>query len=167
MDVGVRISTANPVLAREFALAMDFWTEVLDLEWHEVDSDDCAVELVDGTPQVFDGVSLCGCLTARSQFPDRPRFEGWVAFNPALKFTKKEMFLDSVHEIGHLFGLPHNPDSQSIMYFDELDKSVTLDSADLEELAARHKLRAGVSENGGRIMVAPGRPGRDRIALRH
>ena len=32
VDLGVRISTANTVLARQFARAMDFWAEILDLE---------------------------------------------------------------------------------------------------------------------------------------
>jgi hypothetical protein len=158
LDLGVRISTSNMALARQFARAMDFWTGVLDLDWHEVDSQNCALQVVDGTPEIFDSASRCECLTARSQFPDRPGFQGWIAFNPGFKFTKEEMFLDSVHEIGHLFGLPHNPSDLSVMYFDELDKSATLDSADLDALAARHRLRAGIFGNGGqtdaRVMVS-------------
>jgi hypothetical protein len=35
------------------------------------------------------------------------------------------------------------------MFFLELDDSVSLDAADLRALGARHKLRAGVFENGG------------------
>ena len=34
------------------------------------------------------------------------------------------------------------------MFFLELDDSVSLDTADLRALAARHKLRAGIFENG-------------------
>lgn len=152
VNLGVRISTLNVVLARQFERAMDFWTDIVDLDWHEVDSEDCAIELVDGTPQLFDSANPCGCLSARSQFPDRLAFEGWIAFNPRLKFSKQEMFLDSVHEIGHLLGLSHNPSDLSVMYFDELDKSASLDSADLEALAARHKLRVGIT--GTRVPVS-------------
>jgi len=159
MDLAVKLSTSNAALAQQFERALDFWTGVLDLDWHEVDSEDCSVQLVDGTPEIFDSVSRCGCLTARSQFPDRPAFQGWIAFNPRLKFSREEMFLDAVHEIGHLLGLSHNPDSLSVMYFFELEKSVSLDSVDLDALAARHKLRAGIVEKGAiadtRIMVLP------------
>jgi Matrixin len=156
VDLGVRVSTSNTVLVRQFAKAMDFWTAVLDLQWHEVDSEECSIQLVDGTPALFD---WCTCMSARSQFPDRSGFQGWIAFNPRSKLTKQEMFLDSVHEIGHLLGLPHNPNDLSVMYAFELDKSASLDAADLDALAARHRLRASlVSERGSMAhirVVAP------------
>src|ERR1700722_18831720 len=82
VDLAVRISTTNPLLAQPFSRAMDFWSGVLDLEWHEVSSEDCAIQLVDGTPALF---NFCTCLTARSQIPDRPDFQGWIAFNPRFK----------------------------------------------------------------------------------
>ncbi|HWE49680.1 MAG TPA: hypothetical protein VG273_07825, partial [Bryobacteraceae bacterium] len=34
MNLGVRVLTANLVLAEEFRAAMDFWAQVLDLQWH-------------------------------------------------------------------------------------------------------------------------------------
>jgi hypothetical protein len=141
VDLGVRISTANALLARQFARAMDFWTDILDLEWHEVHSPDCSIQLVDGTPGLFDPAAIA----ARSQFPDRPSFQGWIAFNPVSKLAEHEMFLISVHEIGHLLGLQHNPSGSSVMFFLVLDESVSLDTADLNALADRHKLRAGVT----------------------
>lgn len=144
VDLGVKLSTANAILARQFARAMDFWAGVLDLDWHEVNSDDCSIQLIDGSPQLFNIDGECTCVAARAQFPDRPDFQGWIAFNPEMNSTVREMFRDSVHEIGHLLGLPHNPDSSSVMFFSDFGQDVSLDEADLEALAARHKLRKGV-----------------------
>jgi len=148
LDLRVRFSTSNPVIARQFARALDFWAEVLDLEWHAADSLDCTIQVVDGTSGLFDAAGK-GCIVARSQLPDRPAFQGWIAFNPRSRLTEYKMFEVSVHEIGHLPGLPHNPSGSSVMFFLELDDSVSLDAADLRALGARHKLRAGVFENAG------------------
>ena len=149
VDLGVRISTSNPALARQFARAMEFWAQVVDLDWRRVDSQDCSIELVDGTPELFDTVGMA----ARAQFPDRPGFEGWIAFNPGARLTEHEMFVISVHEIGHLLGLPHNPDGSSVMYFLELDQLATLDAADLSALAYRHKLRPDIFGKNGAIVA--------------
>lgn len=145
MDLGVRFATLNPELARQFERALDFWAGILDFDWREVDSQDCSIQIVDGAPRLFEVGDGCACVAARSQYPDRAHFEGWIAFNPAVKFTDNEMFLDSVHEIGHLFGLPHNPSSSSVMFFSDFDQAVSLNADDLEALASRHKLRQGVS----------------------
>ncbi len=106
--------------------------------------------LLDGTPSVFD---FCTCLSARSQFPDRAEFQGWIAFNPRVKLSRQEMFLDSVHEIGHLLGLAHNANESSVMYWSELAKSTTLNAADLDALAARHKLRPEFLHKSGKVRV--------------
>jgi hypothetical protein len=145
VDLGVRISTSNTVLARQFERALEFWTGVVDLRWHPEDSQDCSIQLVDGTPDLFKAAGMA----ARAQLPDRPGFEGWIAFNPGSKLTEHEMFLISVHEIGHLLGLPHNPNGSSVMFFLGLDSSVSLDRADLDALASRHKLRADIAARGG------------------
>jgi hypothetical protein len=144
VDLAVRISTSNNLLAREFARAMEFWTEVVDLQWHPVDSQDCSIQLVDGTPELFDAAGIA----ARSQSPDRPGFEGWIAFNPGSRLTEHEMFLISVHEIGHLLGLQHNPSGSSVMFFFDLDRPPVLDRADLDALASRHKLRPAFARIG-------------------
>ena len=144
-DLGVRISTSSKPLARQFARAMDFWAEILDIDWHEVTSQACSIEVVDGTADLFNSATIA----ARAQILDRSAFQGWIAFNPGSRLTGHDLFVISVHEIGHLLGLPHNPNGSSVMFFFKLDDSLSLDAADLAALAARHKLRAGILENGG------------------
>jgi hypothetical protein len=141
MDLGVRIATSNPALAQQFTRALEFWRSVLDFDWHLVDSQACSIQLVDGTPDIFSSPGTCTCISARSQLPDLPAFQGWIAFNPRLKLTDHEMFLISVHEIGHLLGLPHSSNGSSVMFFLDLDEPVSLDRADLHALADRHTLR--------------------------
>jgi len=148
MNLGVKISTSNPALGREFREAMDFWSQVLDMRWHEDASATCAVQLVDGTPSI-----LKRSIVARSQFTDWDNFQGWIAFNPTAPLTREEMFLTAVHEIGHMFGLKHNPSSRSVMYYLDLEGSEVLDSQDLSTLASRHRLRA--SSLAGPITVTP------------
>jgi hypothetical protein len=162
LDLAVRISTANRVLAEQFENALDFWSGILDLDWHEVGAtDECSMQLVDGTPSLF---NWCVCMSARSQLPDREDFQGWIAFNPRFKLSKDTMFLDSVHEIGHVLGLAHNPDESSIMSTFGDEKSAWLDAADLDELAIRHTLRPGIMGPGGRMNVMVRLP--NRIAER-
>ncbi len=154
VDLGVRISTANKALARQFLQAMDFWAGVLDVEWHKTESRDCSIQLIDGPPALFDAAGGRAVAVARSQLPDRPSFQGLIAFNPCLNPTEHEMFMVSVHEIGHLLGLPHNPSGSSVMFFLELDDPVFLDVADLNALAVRHKLRPGIFEKA-RLAAIP------------
>lgn len=150
VNLGVRISTANPSLARQFERAMDFWKGVVDVDWHEEDSEECSIQLVDGEPDLFDASGIA----ARSQFPDRPEFQGWIAFNPGSRLTEHEMFIVSVHEIGHLLGLAHNPSGSSVMYFLNGDGIASLDASDLYSLSDRHKLRAGILGTDGLVTRA-------------
>jgi len=152
LDLAVRISTANKDLAKEFENALEFWSGVLDLKWHEVDADaECSMQLVDGTPSIF---NFCVCMSARSQLPDREGFQGWIAFNPRYELSKDEMFLDSVHEIGHVLGLAHNADQASVMSsFGSDVRFAWLDAADLDALALHHTLRPGVVDPRARADV--------------
>jgi len=147
LNLGLKISTTNPALARQFERAMDFWRGVVDLDWHPDNSQNCSMQLVDGEPDLFDAAGIA----ARSQFPDRPEFQGWVAFNPGTTLTEHEMFIVSVHEIGHLLGLAHNPSGSSVMYFFRLDGPESLDAADLNALSDLHKLRSGILGKEGAI----------------
>ena len=139
MSVGVRFATANPLLPSEFRSALNFWTKVLDFEWHEDDSQNCSIEVVDGKRELFEPEPEN--MAARSQFPDRLAFQGWIAFNPVVKLGKPELYRIAVHEIGHMLGLHHNPNIRSLMYSLDMDCSDSLDPADLATLAAHHKLR--------------------------
>jgi hypothetical protein len=139
MNLGVRIATANPVLAEQFRAAMDFWAKILELEWHEEKTQNCSIEVVDGERPLFEPEP--DNMAARSQFPDRRDFEGWIAFNPAIPLSRMESYRISVHEIGHMLGLRHSTNIKSLMYGFDLDDSQSLDPADLAFLADRHKLR--------------------------
>jgi hypothetical protein len=136
MNLGVKIATSNPVLAQEFRQALDFWSTVVDMRWHDDDSDSCAMELVDGTPAI-----LKTSIVARSQFTDWDNFQGWIAFNPKAPLTTDELYLTAVHEIGHMLGLKHNPSIHSVMYYLDLEGTEVLDPSDLATLAVHHKLR--------------------------
>src|SRR5450631_113389 len=67
MDLGVRVATANAFLAEQFRRAMDSWARILDLDWHEDDTQDCSIQLVDGERALFQPAAI----VARSQLPDR------------------------------------------------------------------------------------------------
>jgi len=136
MNLGVKISTSNTVLAHEFRQALDFWSRVLDMNWHEDDSNSCAMQLVDGTSAI-----LKTSIVARSQFTEWDNFQGWIAFNPRAPLTNTELYLTAVHEIGHMLGLKHNPSAHSVMYYLDLEGSEVLDETDLAMLAGRHKMR--------------------------
>ena len=136
MDLGVRIATSNPVIARQFRKAMDFWAGVLDMSWHEDNSNSCALAVIDGAPDLF-----TSGMAARGQFTDRANYQGWIAFNPKDDETEDEIFTTAVHEIGHNLGLHHNASAYSVMYFLSLDGKLLLLSDDLAALRARHTLR--------------------------
>jgi hypothetical protein len=137
MDLGVRVATANQVLAEQFRHAMDTWASILDLDWHDDDTENCSIQLVDGQRQLFQPAAVA----ARSQLPDRLFFDGWIAFNPGQALSAIEMYRISLHEIGHVLGLPHSSNPRSVMYSFNLEDQEWLDPSDLAVLAIHHKLR--------------------------
>jgi matrixin len=137
MDLGVRVATANPSLAEQFRHALDSWARILDLDWHEDDTQNCSIQLVDGERELFPSAAMA----ARSQLPDRLDFQGWIAFNPAQTFSETDLYRISVHEIGHVLGLQHSANATSVMYFLNLEGLDWLDPTDLAALAIHHKLR--------------------------
>jgi predicted Zn-dependent protease len=137
MDLGVRVATANQVLAEQFRHAMDTWASILDLDWHEDESENCSIQLVDGERQLFQPAAVA----ARSQLPDRLFFDGWIAFNPGQTLSAIELYHISLHEIGHVLGLQHSSNAKSVMYSFNLEDQEWLDLSDLAALAQHHKLR--------------------------
>jgi hypothetical protein len=150
MDLVVRIDTVNPAIAVAFRRALAFWSNVLDMSYHEDAASDCSLALVDGTPEVLSASQN----VARSQFADMANFQAWIAFDPHAPdyMTPDEMYATAVHELGHLFGLRHNPRASSIMYFLDCDGASSLDETDLQALAIRHAVRAHAA---GAIPIAP------------
>ena len=139
LNLGVRFTTANPVLADQFKAALNFWSKILDLAWYEDDTQNCSVQLADGQRDLF--VAAPDIMAARSQFPDRLGFQGGIAFNPSIRLSKTALFRISVHEIGHMLGLRHSANTRSLMYGLDLECSESLDADDLATLASHHKLR--------------------------
>jgi hypothetical protein len=137
MDLGVRLATSNRVLAEQFRRAMDSWASILDMDWHEDDTRNCSIQLIDGEHKLFQSAAMA----ARSQLPDRSDFQGWIAFNPGKTLSEIELYRISVHEIGHVLGLQHSSNAMSIMYSFDLDGQDWLDPTDLATLATHHKLR--------------------------
>jgi hypothetical protein len=140
IKLGVRFSTMNPVVAIEFAHALDFWAKVIDMEWHREDTTGCSIQVVDGYPHLFQPA-----VAARAQLPGTASYQGWIAFNPKLRMPPDELFLTAVHELGHMLGLPHSSNPSSVMYFLNVDGAVFLDEADLALLSTHYRLRASAS----------------------
>lgn len=139
MDLNIRIRSADPALAAAFERALDFWAGILDMSWGLDETAPCSIQMVIGTTKLFHSAAL----VARAQFADRDNFQGWIAFSSqaSRKLTRAELYLTCIHELGHMFGLKHNPNPKSLMYFMDLEGSETLDASDLSALAARHRLR--------------------------
>lgn len=140
LDIGVRFDTANRASADALRRALRFWADVLDISFHDEQSDDCTVAIVDATPEILAKEND----VARAQFTDWDKFQGWIAFDPHISayMSREEIFATAVHELGHIFGLVHSANSGSVMYYLDVDANAVLDSADLHALAARHTLRS-------------------------
>jgi hypothetical protein len=150
MRLGVRFATSNPALAAEFRRAMDFWAGIVEMEWHEENSRDCVIQVVDGSPGLFKR-----SVIARAQLPGTPMFRGAIAFNKKIAWSLSDLYITAVHEIGHIMGVPHNPNIASVMYFLSLGGQTCLDAVDLTAAAKHHKLRKHVGSTACATSESP------------
>jgi hypothetical protein len=144
-DIGVKIDATEP-WADGFRRALSFWNTVLAANFHEeTNLSACAVRIIDGGPDI-----LNGAMVARSQLTDLDSFRGEIAVSAgaAKEMSSGEMYGTAVHELGHMLGLKHNPSSQSVMYFLNVNGTEALDREDILNLSARHKLSASVVPTG-------------------
>ena len=139
MNLGVRFATSNPALVAEFRRAMNFWAGIVEMEWHEENSRECVIQVVDGSAELFKQ-----SVIARAQLPGTPTFRGAIAFNRKIAWSASDLYITAVHEIGHIMGVPHSPNMASVMYFLSLGGQMCLDAADLTAAAKHHKLRKHV-----------------------
>jgi hypothetical protein len=150
MDLGIRFSTSNPAVVRAFKQAMNFWTGIVAMSWHEEPTSSCSLEVVDGTRAI-----LQNAMVARAQFTEWSNFQGWIAVDPHAPLTKTEMYLTAVHEVGHMLGLRHSSNANSVMYYIDLEGPEVLDSEDLNALAAHHRLRPDVPPAPIKVRARP------------
>lgn len=136
MSLGIKLHVTNPVLRQQFGRAMDFWASLLDMEWHHDETPNCAIHVSYGAPETFDADDI-----AQADDPDSDTFRGEIAFNPLSGMTPFQAYLVSVHEIGHLLGLDHNPSPSSVMHAVYLDGPERVERADIAVLSARHRMR--------------------------
>ena len=161
MEIAVRIATSDPVWAEQQARALSFWSAVLDMNWYPADKpEDCALAFVDGNPSFMD-IDTIGI----AQMPTWKGFQGLTAVNLSTSArTPEQKFRNAVHELGHVWGLEHNPIAASLMCPYDVGTYEVLMTPDLAALEKRHALRPGVSRE--MIVVSGHVPESDLAALR-
>jgi predicted Zn-dependent protease len=136
MNLGVRFDSRDPDLVQAFKRALNFWSKILDMEWHEDSNGTCAIDLMDGVP----------AGTAQMLLHDKAvglgiRSSGIVAIDTRYQLAASEWYAIAAHELGHLFGLQHNSNPKSVMYYIHLRGDQALDPTDIAALSARHRMR--------------------------
>lgn len=136
LDIGVRLS-GNSAFREAEIKALDYWASVLDIDWRQDETDDCSIEFrpVDSISSFrHDGAFP----VAGTHMPNDKRFDGVVYFRYVNGYDKRLVF---EHELGHLFGLEHNSDIGSVMYYEPSQSGGYLESSDLSQLKHMHSLR--------------------------
>jgi len=154
-DIGVKID-ANEPWADAFRKALGFWNTVLVANFHEESNlSACAIKIINGGPDI-----LNGRMVARSQLTGRANFHGKIAVSPraATAMSSDEMYGAAVHELGHMLGLKHNASIRSVMYFLDVNGTEVLDSKDILDLSAHHKLCANSGQVAQTLVGVPPLP---------
>ena len=142
-DIGVKLDVSEP-WTTAFRQALPYWNRVLDANLHEENnSNACAIKIINGGLEILGPHTPENTLIALAQIPDRPNFRAKIAVaqQAASSLSALERFLTAVHELGHVFGLYHNPSTQSVMAAEDFDDAQLLDRQDLEALRRKHQLR--------------------------
>ena len=134
MEIPVWIATSDPVWAEQQARALNFWSTVLDMNWYPADNaEDCALAFVDGNPSFMDTDTI-----GIAQMPAWKGFQGLIAVNLSeFGRTPEQKFRNAVHELGHVWGLEHNPIGASVMYPYDVGTYKVLMKPDLAALKKR------------------------------
>jgi hypothetical protein len=161
MEIPVWIATNDQVWAEQQARALNFWSTVLDMNWYPVDkAEDCALAFVDGNPSFMDTETI-----GIAQMPTWKGFQGLIAVNLSESARMPEQkFRNAVHELGHVWGLEHNPAAASLMCPYDVGTYKVLMKPDLAALEKRHALRPGVSRE--MVVVSGHVPESDLAALK-
>lgn len=136
LDIGVRFA-GNAAFREAEIKALDYWLAVLNLSWHQDETDGCSIEF-----RPVDSISSFrtdGAFpVAGAHMPSDSRFDGVIYFRYANGYNKLLVF---EHELGHLFGLEHDGDQDSIMYYEPSLSGGDLDPSDLKRLKRLHSMR--------------------------
>jgi hypothetical protein len=144
-NVGVKIDV-NGDWADAFRRALRFWNTALAVNFYENNNlSACTIRIVAGGADILNHATV-----ARSQVVEWTNFRGKIAVSERAgnEMSSSELYAAAVHELGHMLGLKHNASRHSVMYFLDIDGTEILDSKDIRDLGAHHKLRPAVIATG-------------------
>ena len=151
MSIGVLLLIENQRMRAATGEALNRWSRLIDMEWHEDRTSTCALTIVEAPEagfKYYSGDRLIANIaprTARAQLPQNAgTFKGIIFVNTArLLSLDKYWMADAVqHEIGHLLGYnSHSDNPRSIMYWNVTGDNQKLQKEDLKVIGRYHKRR--------------------------
>jgi len=149
MDIGVLLVVKDERVRAATSEALNRWSQVIDMTWHEDRTSTCALTIVEAPVagfRYYSGDRLVTNIpprTARAQLPQNAdTFKGIVFVNTArlLSLDKYWMADAMQHELGHLFGYnSHSDNPRSIMYWNVTGDNQKLQKEDVKVIARYHK----------------------------